>query len=266
VLGGKGLFCFMVNLSLVLELTKRDYRERYAGSVFGTAWAFIKPLVPLFIYIGVFGKLMGARMPDATGPFAYSIYVASGLVAWVAFSGSVLRGASVFLEKRHIIAKVQVSLPTLLVFINLAEIVTYLITMAFFLLFLLCIPYQFSWHILLLPLIFYLQQILAFGLGMLAAVFVVFLRDLKEFLDITMQLWFWTTPIVYVKSILPERVAKLIALNPFTAITDAYHAIFVYKTQPDFGTLLVVSVIAHLVVILAYYCVKSLEMDIRDVL
>jgi lipopolysaccharide transport system permease protein len=138
--------------------------------------------------------------------------------------------------------------------------------MAFFLLFLLCIPYQFSWHILLLPLIFYLQQILAFGLGMLAAVFVVFLRDLKEFLDITMQLWFWTTPIVYVKSILPERVAKLIALNPFTAITDAYHAIFVYKTQPDFGTLLVVSVIAHLVVILAYYCVKSLEMDIRDVL
>ena len=256
----------MVNLSLILELTKRDYRERYAGSVFGTAWAFIKPLVPLFIYIVVFGKLMGGRMPDATGPFAYSIYVASGLVAWIAFSGSVLRGATVFLEKRHIIAKVQVSLPTLLVFTNLAEIVTYLITMAFFLLFLLCIPYQFSWHILLLPLIFYLQQVLAFGLGMLAAVFVVFLRDLKEFLEITLQLWFWTTPIVYVKSILPEWVSRLIALNPFTAITDAYHAIFVYKTLPDFGALLVVSVVAHLLVMLAYYCVKTLELDIRDVL
>lgn len=256
----------MINLSLVLELTKRDYQERYAGSLLGTTWAFIKPLVPLFIYIVVFGKLMGGRLPDSTGPFAYSIYVASGLVAWITFSSSILRSATVFLEKRHIIAKVRVSLPTLLVFTSLAEIVTYLITMLFFVLFLLFIPYQFSWHILLLPLIFYLQQILAFGLGMLVAVFVVFLRDLKEFLDIVMQLWFWTTPIVYVKSILPERVATLLSLNPFTAITDAYHAIFVYKTIPDFSTLTIVTLAAHLLVAVAYYFVRSLERDIRDLL
>lgn len=262
----KGFVWPMVNLSLVLELTKRDYRERYAGSMFGTAWAFIKPLVPLFVYIVIFGKLMQGRLPDATGPFSYSIYLASGLVAWIAFSGSIQRGASVFLEKRHVIAKVQVSLPTLLVFTNLAEIITYLITMSFFLLFLLCIPYQFSWHILLVPLVFYLQQVLAFGLGMLLAVFVVFIRDIKEFLDIAIQLLFWGTPIVYVKSILPERVAGLLALNPFAVITDSYHAIFVYQKLPDFGALALVSIVAHLLVAAAYYAVKSLERDIRDLL
>ncbi len=256
----------MINLPLVIELTKRDYHERYAGSLLGTGWAFIKPLVPLFIYIIIFGKLMGSRLPGASGTFSYSIYLASGLIPWLTFAACVQRGASVFLDKRHIIAKVHVSLPSLLVFVNLAEIITYAITMGFFMLFLLLIPYQFSYYFFLLPLIFYLQQVLAFGLGMLMAVLVVFLRDLKELLDIAIQLWFWSTPIVYVRDILPGIARKVLALNPFSIITDAYHAIFVYGAMPDCKALAVVSVCAHLLICAGYLAARHLERDIRDLL
>ena len=56
----------MVSISLIIELAKRDYTERFAGNVLGSVWALIWPLVNLFIYIIVFGKLMGGRIPGSS--------------------------------------------------------------------------------------------------------------------------------------------------------------------------------------------------------
>ena len=44
-----------------MEITKRDFAERFAGSVLGSLWAIILPMVNLFIYIVIFGQLMGDR-------------------------------------------------------------------------------------------------------------------------------------------------------------------------------------------------------------
>ncbi|MFP4573187.1 MAG: hypothetical protein ACLFNW_09470, partial [Desulfobacterales bacterium] len=52
-----------LSANFILELTRRDYIERYAGSMLGWAWALIWPLVPLFIYIVIFGKFMGGSLP-----------------------------------------------------------------------------------------------------------------------------------------------------------------------------------------------------------
>ena len=92
----------------------------------------------------------------------------------------------------------------------------------FLFVFLVFTGYEFNARILIFPIIYYLQQLLAFGLGLLSAALTVFIRDLKEVVGIIIQLWFWFTPIVYVSSILPDLVkrvmvwpGKLVA-RPFT--------------------------------------------------
>ena len=254
------------SVSLIWELTKRDYTERYAGSILGAEWAFIRPLVPLFIYIVIFGKLMGGRLPGESSIYAYSIYVSAGLIPWLAFSASINRGTSVFLEKKHIISKVKVSLPSLLVFVNLSETITYLITMGFFLGFLVLAGYEFSHYLLLVPVLYYLQQLLAFGLGLLSATFNVFIRDLREMVDIILQLWFWFTPLVYVIDIVPDFVKKVMLLNPAFIIAESYHRMFVYYDYPSFRSLLILTVITHGILLFAYACFRLLEKDIRDFL
>jgi lipopolysaccharide transport system permease protein len=255
-----------LNAHLIWDLTKRDFSERFAGSILGAIWAFIWPLVNLFIYIVIFGKFMGGRLPGSSDVYAYSIYLSVGLIPWTSFAGSISRSATVFLDKRNIISKIDVSLPSLLIYINLSETITFIITNVFLFAFLLLTDYEFSIKLLLFPFIFFLQQILAFGLGLLSATLTVFLRDLKEVVGIILQLWFWFTPIVYVSNILPDFVRGILVFSPAFVITESYQRIFVFNDYPSMFSLLVLTAIAHFVLFGAYVLFGALEKDVRDFL
>jgi lipopolysaccharide transport system permease protein len=255
-----------LSASLIWDLTKRDFAERFAGSALGSVWAFIWPLVNLFIYIVIFGKFMGGRLPGNGDIYAYSIYLSVGLIPWTAFASTISRSSTVFLDKKNIISKVDVSLPSLLVFINLSESITFFISNVFLFAFLLVTDYEFSMKLLLFPFIFYLQQILAFGLGLLSATLVVFVRDLKEVVGIILQLWFWFTPIVYVSNILPDFVKKVVVFSPAFIITEAYHRVFVFHAYPVVSSMVILTVIAHVLLIGSYLLFRFLEKDVRDFL
>lgn len=98
------------------------------------------------------------------------------------------------------------------------------------------------------------------------AIFYVFLRDLREVIGIIIQFWFWFTPIVYVFDILPDAAKRFFAYNPAFFFIDAYHDVFVYGSMPNFDNLIKITLIGHIVLLLAYICYKKLEKDIRDFL
>ncbi len=255
-----------LNISYILEITRRDFKERFAGSVLGALWAFIWPMISLFIYMIIFGKLMGARLPGTSQINAYGIYLAAGLIPWTAFSTTICRSASVFLDKKNIITKVNTSFPALLIHINLSETITYIISMAVFTLILMAMGYTFHPSLILLPLIYYLQQVLAMGIGMFAAVLNVFIRDVREITGVVLQLWFWFTPIIYTPDILPAFFKSLITYNPMYHIVTAWHGIFVFNAYPDASTLVGLALVAHGLLVLSFMVLRRLEKDIRDFL
>jgi lipopolysaccharide transport system permease protein len=256
----------MINISLLWELTKRDFSERFAGSVLGSFWALIWPLVNLAIYIAIFGKLMGARLPGNSNMYAYGIYVAVGLVPWAAFANTISRSSSVFLDKKHLISKIKIALPSLLIYISLSETITFLFSMSFLFIFLLATGYTFRVDMMLLPFIYYLQQLFAFGLGLLAATLTVFIRDIKEIIGVILTFWFWFTPIVYIKEILPDAVKQILIINPAYIIVDSYQHIFVFGDDPSYLSLILLTLVAHVVAIGSYLLFRSLERDVRDFL
>ena len=256
----------ILNASFIIEITKRDFAERFAGSVLGSLWAIIWPIVNLFIYIVIFGKIMGARLPGTSEINAYGIYLASGLIPWLAFSGTISRSASAFIDKKHIITKINTSLPSLLLHINLSETITYLISMLVFFIILAFREYNFHNSLLLLPFLYYLQQLLAFSLGLFAAVLNVFIRDVREITGVILQLWFWFTPIVYVFDILPDFVKNLLVYNPAYIIIQSYQKIFVFDDYPPFNSLVILAIITHLLLFFSYMLFRHLEKDIRDFL
>ena len=191
-----------MNFSLIIELTKRDFIERYSGSSLGFVWSFIYPLINILIYMIIFGSLMGARLPGMTSVWGYGIYLIAGLVPWTAFTNTVTRSSTVFLDKKNILSKIHIDLPTLPLFIVLSETITFCVTFVIFLLILLVTRFSFTSFLLVIPIIYIIQQVFAYALGFFLAMLVVFLRDLKEVVVIAFQIWFWFTPIVYVFDIL----------------------------------------------------------------
>jgi lipopolysaccharide transport system permease protein len=253
-----------VNFSLILELAKRDFTERYSGSALGFLWSFVYPLINILIYMIIFGSLMGARLPGMSSVWGYGVYLIAGLVPWTAFANTVTRASTVFLDKKNIIAKIHVDLPTLPLFIVISESVTFVVTLAIFLLILLITGIPLSWYLVLIPLIYFIQQVFAYALGFFLGIFVVFLRDLKEVVTIGFQIWFWFTPIVYTFDILPALAQQVLILNPMLSVVSAYHDIFVFQRMPSFFYLTLVLIGSVVLIVVDYVIYKKLEKDIRD--
>jgi lipopolysaccharide transport system permease protein len=133
-----------------------------------------------------------------------------------------------------------------------------------FLLLLLITGFVFTPLLLLIPVVYLIQQVLAYSLGFFLAMFVVFLRDLKEVVSIGFQIWFWFTPIVYVFAILPPLAQQILIWNPMLPVISAYHDIFVYQRMPSFYYLAIVLIISSMLIVLDYVIFKKLEKDIRD--
>ena len=259
-----------MNLSLLQHFVRQDLVDKHAASAMGSLWTVLLPLANILIFTLVFSRIMGARLGDMgldyLGPYSYSVYLIPALLAWNAFSSTVVRIAGVYQVKAGLIRKVNVSLASLPLYILVSESVVYLISMVFFGIFLWIVDFQWSPHWMWLPLIFGVQLLFAYGLGFVCAIFSVFFRDINTAIPVVMQLWFWLTPIVYVLTILPEKWAPLIRLNPLYHLVTAYRDALIMGRAPELFSLVQVAIIGAGLIVLGLYLLRHLEKDMRDFL
>lgn len=253
-------------MSLLIELTKRDFADRYSGSMLGTFWAFIWPFVNIFIYTVIFAKVMSAKLPGVPSTYSYGIHLMAGIIPWVAFANTVSRSSTVFVDKKNLISKIRVSLPSFPLYIVISESITFVITLFLYIMFLILSGTSLSKAIILVPFIYIVQQIFAYSMGYCIAIFHVFIRDLKEITAIVLQVWFWFTPIVYVYDILPDFAKKLVGYNPAYLFVKAYQDIFVHKAVPNLNHLMYLTLLGHIILLFGYLTFKMLEKDVRDFL
>ncbi len=259
-----------MNLPLLLHFVRQDLIDRHAASALGALWTLLLPLSNILIFTLVFSRIMGMRLQtmemEYLGNYSYSVYLVSGLLAWICFSSTLARITQVYHGKAGLITKVRVSLFSLPLYIIVSETIIYLISMGFFVIFLLLIDFKWSYHWFWLPIIFLVQQLLAFGLGLICAILSVFIRDVKELVNVVIQFWFWMTPIVYAFSIIPEKWSTLFLLNPIYHTTKALRDTLILGQSPDLAGLGMVFGCGLLLLLLGIILGRHLERDIRDFL
>lgn len=256
-----------MNLALIWNFSKQDLKDKYAGSSLGVLWAFLGPLANILIFTLIFSNVMAARLNIGDGQFdkfSYSIYLVAGIVPWMAFAAAVGRITTVFRDKAGIISKVGVSLRFMPTYIVLSEAMVFLISMAFFTGFLLLIGYPITWVWVFIPIVFAIQQLFAYAIGFILATLSVFIEDIREFVPIALQFWFWFTPIVYTVAILPSHFAPYFSLNPFLWVVDAYREIVLYHRIPSFEKPLMLLAAGLLLLALGALLNRKLEKEIRD--
>ncbi len=219
--------------TLLIDLTRRDFLTRYLGSLLGSYWNVVHPLVMILIYTLVFSKVMKARLGGEGVPFSYSLYLCSGLIPWTLFTEIVNRGTVTLVENAAFLKKL--ALPPYFLFIVsvLSSWVNFLISFLFFYVFLLLVhPLSPLLTIEYLGVVLLLSGF-AFGLALGIGCLNVFLRDFQQMTTILFQLWFWFTPIVYAVDVLPKWAADLLWFNPAFAFLHSLHELMFYRRQPD---------------------------------
>ena len=206
------------NWSLFIIFLRREFTGQYLGSVTSVGWALIAPLVMLTIYGYVFGEIFKVRFPEADA-VGFLGYLALGMWPWIAFSESVSRAIKAVKGNAALVHKTALPHEIFVYSTVLASFLTHLAGYAAVLLVLALLGKPLVW--LMLPLVLYymvLVLLLATGLGLIVAALDVFLNDVEHGVPLVLTMWFFTTPILYSPSLLPEGLLPYLNLNPMAYI------------------------------------------------
>lgn len=248
----------------VLGSVKREFQARYRNSLLGAAWTVLQPLAMITVYTVVFSELMRTRLPGVNDPFAYSVYLCSGLLTWGLFAEIVQRCQTVFLDNGNMIKKLsfpRICLPAIVI---TNALVNFAITFSVFVAFLLVTRHFPGWVFFCALPVLLLQVMFAAGMGIIVGVLNVFFRDVGQFFNILLQFWFWFTPIVYSAATLPAAVRPWIKYNPMTPFITAYQGIFVNGFGPAWLSLVPNALLSVALCLLALMLFRRRSGEIVD--
>ncbi len=230
-------FLFLTSLverrTLLLQLVRRDFEQRFVGSAAGWLWGLIHPLVLLLSWTFVFQICMKITLPRGEVTQNYTIFLLCGYLPWMLFQETVMRSATSLIDHSNLITKTLFPAELLPISIFISSLINHLMALVLVALAVLLVLNHFSLMILMLPLYMFLAGLFAVGVGWIAASLHVYLRDTAQVLTVTLTLWFWTTPIFINEEFYPEQVRFLLKVNPLAFLVRAYRDRILSYRVPD---------------------------------
>ena len=244
-----------------------DLRHRYAGTGLGLVWNVVHPLAMIAIYSVIFTTIMPApKLEGIDSSFAYTLYLCSGLLPWLALAECVTRGTGAFIDNGPYLKKLPVPEQVFVAQSAASATLGLLVSFSLLIIISLALGLQPTWTWLLLPIPLAAMQIFGFGVGLVLGTLNVFLRDVGQLLTIGLQVAMWTVPIVYVADYLPAWLRGVMMFHPLMPILSAIRELFLYGTVPGATTWLLMAGWSLIAVILGAAVFSRLRTEIRDVL
>ncbi|MFN2464907.1 MAG: ABC transporter permease [Candidatus Dormibacteria bacterium] len=232
--------------AILLELAKVDFRLRYKRAAFGLMWAVGLPLLQAAVLAIVFSRAI--RLSPHLS-HAYAVYILSGVLAWNYLALTVSSSSTAIVDASDLTSKLwfpRSVLPLVPVLSNLPGL---LISMIILLILTPLLGVPPTAHLLLLVPGVSLLVTFSAVLSLVLAALHVYFRDTRYFVQASLLLLFYATPILYPPRLLKE-VRWVFVLNPFTGIIATFHAATVGDDGELFHALTVTLAVLVLLVVI----------------
>ena len=224
---------------LLRNLVLKDLKLKYRGSLLGFLWSLVNPIALTAVYTLAFNYILRIGQPG------FPFFVLLGVLAWSFFVNATTMSTVAIIDGAGLIKAVRFPraiLPIATVLFNLAQYLLSVVVLlpAMFLLY--RVPP--SGPMLLFPVILGLQVTFTVGLALILSVATASFRDVRHFVEIALWALFWTTPIVYPLTQVPESTRWLILLSPMSSFIVAYQRIFYEGVWPGLSIVMVCALYA----------------------
>jgi ABC-type polysaccharide/polyol phosphate export permease len=252
--------------SLLFQLVRRDFQQRFVGSAVGWIWGVIHPLVLLVSWWFVFSHLMKLKL--GANPFTdnYPLYLFAGMLPWLLFSDTVQRSATCLLDQSNLITKTVFPSEIVPVSVFLSSLVSHGLALALVIVAAGVMLNQISIFLILLPVYIVIVGLLAVGVGWVVASLNVFQRDTAQVLSVILQFWFWLTPIFVTEALYRGKAHWLLVANPLSHIVRSYRYLLLTHSLPDFGDLGIAAAFGAAVFLLGGLFFRYMKRGFADVL
>jgi len=213
---------------LLYLLVLKELKVRYKRSVLGYLWAIANPFVFALVYWVAFKFIMRVEMEN------YIVFILTGMFPWGWLSQSVTQGTGSFTNNLSLVRRV--TLPKLILPLSnvMQEMVHFVFAIPIVFFFIVITgehihPLSLLWQ---LPLMLVLQALFVFPLTVIGAVLNVYVRDIQYMVGILFSVFFFTTPMVYPLSMVPENYQQYFKLNPAYWLIDSWRIVFAGDILP----------------------------------
>jgi len=252
--------------SLVAQLVRRDFQQRYVGSAAGWIWGVVHPLVLLLSWTFIFQIVLKAKLPPGSVTQNYTMFLFCGMLPWLLFQETVLRSAPSMVEHATLITRTLFPAEVVPVSIFLSSLIHHLIALVLVMVASALVLKTISPMVLLLPLYMLFIGLFAVGVGWFVASLNVYLRDTAQVLTVLMTLWFYFTPIMISEKQIPARFQSLIRLNPMAWVVRAYRDRLLSALWPSWQELAVLAAYSLAAFIAGGLFFRHLKRGFADVL
>lgn len=245
---------------LLLFLVWRDIKVRYKQTVLGAGWAILQPLLAMFVFTLLFGRV--AKLPSDNIP--YPLFVYTALLPWQLFAFALTESSNSLVTNQHLIRKVyfpRLVIPISAVLVGLVDFSISLVVLAAMMIY-----YGFRpapTFLLFIPFLI-LAIVTALGIGIWLSALNIKYRDVKYVIPFITQFWMFATPVAYSSKLVPPAWRTLYALNPMAGVVDGFRWA-VLGVGNGSSALILISTAAVLFVLfggLAYF--KRMERSFAD--
>lgn len=251
---------------LLWMFVRRDFVSVYKQTILGPLWFFVQPILTTLIFTVIFSGL--AKLPtDGLPPMLFYL---AGITPWNYFSTCLTKTSSTFVANAGIFGKVY--FPRLVT--PLSIVISNLIQFAIqFLLFLGFLAF-FAWKgatispnwpmiLVLTPILLGIMAFLGLGTGIIISSLTTKYRDFTFLIAFGVQLAMYATPVIYPASMVPEKYAFFLQLNPMAPVIEAFRAIYLGGTIPWEG-LGISAAITTFLLLLGIVMFKKVERSFMD--
>lgn len=206
--------------NLTVTLASTDFKLRYFGSALGYVWSLVRPLLFFAVLYFVFTTLFHA----GKGVPHYPVYLLTSIMLWNFFIETTGGCVQCLVQREGLLRKIR--FPRLVIPLSVALTAMFNLTInsVVVLAFALAtgVTPRLTW--LEMPVLVALLTTLSVGVGMLLSALFVRFRDIQPIWDVTTQILFYCSPIIYV-SAQYKGLIRIAMINPIaTILTQMHHA------------------------------------------
>ena len=217
-------------LALGVHLARREIGRANRWTLLGWTWPLARQLVQLAVLVFAFSVVFDLDIER------YPLFVFTGLIAWTWFSTALGAASWSVLRSRHLVmqpAFPRIVVPFVAVTVPMVDVLLALPVVAV----LLVDAGGVSAHLVVLPVVIAIQWLLTAGVALIVAPVSAYARDVPNVVVVATSSLFYLTPVFYPLDRVPADYRWALELNPVGQLVEAYRAIVIAGTWPDWAAL-----------------------------
>ncbi|MBB1272809.1 ABC transporter permease [Psychromonas sp. SR45-3] len=253
------------NLSLSLNLSKRELLTRYKGSLLGFFWVFLSPLLLLALYSAVFQYIFKAKWDVSGEELNFTIALFCGLSPYFFLTELMGKSSELIKNNGNLVKKVVFNRLVLPFSTTLSSLFTLLVNFSLLLIASQVLDgnlsmYEFLVFFYLIPLFF-----IGFGLSVLLSCLGAYFKDLSNIVNFINPVLMFISPIFFSADKVSPIFNGVIHYNPLTHIINGIRSVVLHGNF-NISNFMTLTLLGLIMTACSIFLFRRLEEDFSDLI